>query len=329
MENPHNKSHAAGITWLYAIPLALALVLLAFGAYLARAGDGWSVLAVAAGSIVMILVALPICLALGRGHEHARSRLDEIMQMHENRLRDLSVTLNVIAEQQLLSDRARSVAYRDKDREALRRAIQDEINRKDFEAALSLVNDMESAFGYKQEAERFRNEIESRRNERSRGEINQASAAIEQYCREEKWDAALAEAERIGKAYPGDLAASSFADQVKQRKVEYKKHLLDTWRDSIARKDNDGALEILKRLDLYLTPSEAAEIQEDARGVFRQRLKALTDQFGSAVHEEKIGEAIAVGETIMRDFPNSRAAQEIRERMDVLRKRATTETAAR
>jgi hypothetical protein len=321
-DDPYKKFHPAVIGWLFMIPLVLSLVMLCLGAYVARNGEGWSLLAAGAACVVIILCAFPIFISMGRGHSHVRNRLEEIMQMQETRLRDLSVVLNVISEQQLLSDRARAVAYREKDREVLRRAIQEEMARRDFEAAMSLVNDMEQAFGYKQEAERFRQEIDSRRNEINRQAISQSVATIEKLCREENWDAATAEAEHIAKSCPSDPSACGLVEQVREKKAAHKKQLLDSWRDALARKDTDGGIEILKKLDNYLTASEAAEIQEDARGVFRQRLMTLSEQFGAAVHQEKIPDAIAIGETIIRDFPNTRIAQEIRERMDVLRKRA-------
>jgi hypothetical protein len=321
-DDPYKKFHPAVIGWLFMIPLVLSLIMLCLGAYVARNGEGWSLLAAGAACVVVILCAFPIFIGMGRGQSHVRDRLDEIMQMQETRLRDLSVVLNVISEQQLLSDRARSVAYREKDREALRRAIQEEMGHGDFEAAMSLVNDMELAFGYKQEAERFRQEIDSRRNEMNRQSIAQSVATIDKLCREENWDAATSEAEHIAKSCPSDPTACGLAQQVKDKKAAHKKQLLESWRDAIGRKDTDGSIEILKRLDNYLTASEAAEIQEDARGVFRQRLMTLSEQFGTAVHQEKIPDAIAIGEIIIRDFPNTRIAQEIRERMDVLRKRA-------
>lgn len=320
--NQNKDLNIGAVAWFYLIPLALAVVMLGVGAYAARLGQGWSLLAAGAVCTVGVLCAVPICLALIRGHSHAHRRMEEMMQMHETRLRDLSVILNVISEQQLLSDRARAVAYREKDREVLRRAIQEEMARKDFEAAMILVNDIEAVFGYKQEADRFRQEIDSRRNEVLRQEVNQISGTIDQLCRDEKWDAALAEAQQIGRTYPNDSAATGLANQVQQKRANHKQQLLETWRDALKRSDTDGAIEILKKLDTYLTASEAAEIQEDARGVFRQRLKMLSEQFGEAVHQEKIPEAIGLGETIIRDFPNTRIAQEIRERMDVLKQRA-------
>lgn len=321
--SPKSKIAFAGpVFWIYLIPLALSLAMLGVGAYLSRIGEGWVLLAAGASCVVIVLSTVPIFLALDRGHSEGHRRLDEMAGMHESRLRDLSVILNVISEQQLLSDRARAVAYRENNRAVLRRAISEELARKDFDSALLLVNDMEAAFGYKQEADQFRVEIEARRNEATRREVDAAMVQIDRLCREENWDGAAAEAGRIGQMFPGDESARGAAAQVKERQTAHKRQLLDGWRDALGRKDIDGSIEILKKLDSYLTPSEAAEIQEDARGVFRQRLLGLSDQFGQAVHQGKIQDAIHIGESIIRDFPNTRIAQEIRERMDVLKQRA-------
>src|SRR5690606_23562519 len=85
--------------------------------------------------------------------------LAQINTMLTDRLEQTSIMLNLISEQQLLSDQAKRVAFREKDRDALRRAIQEEIARCDWEAASMLVNDIEEEFGYRQEALRFREEI--------------------------------------------------------------------------------------------------------------------------------------------------------------------------
>jgi len=47
-----------------------------------------------------------------------------------------------------------------------------------------------------------------------------------------------------------------------------------------------------------------------------------------AVKDNKWNDAIRIGDVIMREFPNTRIAQEVREKMDLLRKRATEPTAA-
>src|SRR5438093_10622766 len=104
----------------------------------------------------------------------AVSREDEMANVLSERLQQISVMLNMISENQLLSDRAKSVAFREKDRDALRRAIQEEIGRHDYEAALVLADDIESVFGYKQEADRVRREIEDKRQDELNKQISDA-----------------------------------------------------------------------------------------------------------------------------------------------------------
>ncbi len=47
-----------------------------------------------------------------------------------------------------------------------------------------------------------------------------------------------------------------------------------------------------------------------------------------AVHDKEGLKAIRVGEQIIRDFPNTRMAEEVRERIDLLRERAAGQQAA-
>jgi hypothetical protein len=58
--------------------------------------------------------------------------------------------------------------------------------------------------------------------------------------------------------------------------------------------------------------------------VIREKLNSLRTQFSVAVQDHKWAEAIEVGEEIMRDFPNTKIAEEVRERMDTMRRRATS-----
>ena len=89
----------------------------------------------------------------------------------------------------------------------------------------------------------------------------------------------------------------------------------------------DGSIEILKQLDPYLTPQEAEQMQEPVRNVFKEKLNSLRTQFSLAVQDHKWAEAIRLGDIISRDFPNTKIAQEVREKMDALRQRANREEA--
>jgi hypothetical protein len=59
-------------------------------------------------------------------------------------------------------------------------------------------------------------------------------------------------------------------------------------------------------------------LQEAARDVFRTKLHNLGVQFSLAVSEKQWDRAFQIGGQIMRDFPNSKMAEEIREKWDIL-----------
>jgi hypothetical protein len=63
-------------------------------------------------------------------------------------------------------------------------------------------------------------------------------------------------------------------------------------------------------------------MQEIARNVFKEKREGLRSRFALAVQEHKWAEAIRLGDEIIHDFPNTRIAQEVREKMDALRQRA-------
>src|SRR6476469_3608587 len=110
------------------------------------------------GSWIYVVV-LPIAAAISAGRAADTGLQQELAVTLTERLQQISVMLNVMSDQQTLSDRAKQVAFRDKDRDALRRAIKEDLARRDFEAALVLVDEMERMFGYKQEAAAYRQEI--------------------------------------------------------------------------------------------------------------------------------------------------------------------------
>lgn len=307
---------------MYVLVFLLALGIFAGGTYIAATRGEWTVLAAGCASLVVALAAWPIALTVQQSRRDAIRELDrQVAPVHE-RLEQFSVMLNLISEQQLISERAKGVAFREKEREALRQAIQDDIIKGDYEAALALVDEMQESFGYKQEADRFRAEIQNKRMEVQRRLIGEAAIAIDRCCRAEQWQQALREAERLRSMFPDDEQVARLPLEIDARRQSHKRQLLESWNDAVARRDVDGSIEILKRLDLYLTPSEAEGMQETARSVFREKLNNLRTQFGVAVQDHNWAEAVRIGDIIMRDFPNTQMAKEVRENIDSLRQRA-------
>ena len=274
-------------------------------------------------SLVLVLIAWTHVQVIRAARDQAKVLQTETLPAFSRQLEHMTLLLQTLSEQQLLSDRAKSVAYRDKDRDALRHAIREEMNKKDWDAALVLTTDMEREFGYTQEAAALRAEINNSRAEVIRGQINRAVGTIEQHTRVQQWTQALREAEQLMQIYPEDAQVKQLPAEIEARRQSHKKQLIDSWTDAVNRKDVDGGIEVLKRLDPYLTPAEAEAMQETARGIFKEKINQLKAEFSQAAHEERWNDAIRVRAVIMRDFPNSRLAMEVRDMLDVLQQRAT------
>lgn len=68
-------------------------------------------------------------------------------------------------------------------------------------------------------------------------------------------------------------------------------------------------------------------MQEAARNLFKEKLNSLRTQITLAVQDHDWARAIRLGDEITRDFPNTRAAQEVREMMPALRERQNNASA--
>jgi len=308
--------------WAYLVFLVLSLAAVGFGVYHVVRTDDWSVVSAGAVSLMLVLTTYPIASSSACVRRDLRTSITDKITPMSDAMDQMAVLLNLISEQQLLTERAKSVAFREKERDTLRRAIQEEIARQDWEAALALANEIETGFGYKMEADRFRMEISQRRSELVRRQINDAIAGIDRHMRAENWGAAQREGDRLMQVYPADEQVQRLPQDIEARRQQHKRQLLESWHDSVNRKDVDGAIEILKRLDPYLTPAEAESMQESARSIFKEKLNILRGQFSTAVQDTRWAEAIRIAEEVIRDFPNTQMAKEMRETLPAMRDRA-------
>jgi hypothetical protein len=320
-----DKRHLSAIV-LYLFATVFSLLVVGAGVAWAVHFHSADLLAAGCVSLVLVGVTWPLYHAAGlRGINSAAA--DKLLHPVIERLDEMSILINLVSEQQLLSDKAKSVAFREKDRDVVRRAIQEDLAKGDFEAASTLADDVEKSFGYRGEAEHYRQDIATRQQEVVRKQINEVVSVIDRFTRSEQWNGALREAERLLSMFPDNEQVKNLPHEIDARRQAHKKQLLTSWNDAVARHDVDGSIEILKQLDAYLTPAEAESMQETARGVFKEKLAALGSQFSNQVRDQNWNEAVKTGEQIMRDFPNTRAAQEVREKMELLKQRATQPTA--
>lgn len=241
---------------------------------------------------------------------HTEQRLTEVVQRVEH-----------LASLGALSDDARRVLNRAREREMLRRAIEEDIARQDWEAAMVLVKELADRFGYRADAEEFRHRIETHRSETQDKKVRDAIGMLDGLIIQRRWDAAYEEAAKIGRLYPDSHRVEGLRNRVEQAREMYKAELIRRF-EAERESDAEEALELLKELDQYLTEAEAAPYREMARGVIGKARDNLGSLFKVYVQDRKWAEAVQVGDQIMSQFPNTRMAAEVRSVIDGLRTKA-------
>lgn len=326
MENPTAapSSSPSNLNWIYPVVAIAALAVFGVGLYLVLANPGqnqWVMLAAGCVSLIGVGVTWPIAHALA-GLRTDRAGDAAGAARASDRLEHLCTLMGRVSESQLLSDRAKSVAFREKDRDAIRRAINEEMSRGEWEAAFALADQFEQAFGSKTEADRFRNDIRARQGQDAQRQIDEVIAVIDRHVRNEQWTAAVRESEKLRERFPDNQTVLGLPAEIERRRQSHKQQLLQSWHEAVARHD-EASIDILRQLDSYLTPAEAESMQDTARSVFKERLNNLVAQFGAAIREHRWAQGVRIGEQIQSEFPNSRAAQEVKDKMDMLRQRAS------
>jgi hypothetical protein len=287
-------------------------------------GDWISALEHATGPLMLIAVGVLIaCMPWGvmqiagillRRAQDDRYHRDQLITAIENQ----NKVLEGIREVGSLSDAAKQVAYRAKDLEALRAAIREDLQRGDFEAATMLVNEMERRFGYALEADKIREQI----NHSSRAAIDQrvrdTVENVELLLSRYEWNDATRESDRLLRLFPTHVEARRLPAKITMARDDHKRQLLKMWKEAVAKDDVDRSLE----LDQYLTAAEAEAYKESARDVFRKKLQQLGVQFALHVHDKNWNEALRIGRQITDEFPNTRMAAEVRERLPILEDKA-------
>lgn len=246
---------------------------------------------------------------------------DTFREMHSS-MQTAVKHLDTIAENVQLSEAVRALTHRDRERTALRLAINEEIVRGDLEAAYALVEQLEDRHGYKNEAARLRAEVDLCSQRLNSHVLHESIAQVRSLLDAQNWDAARRAMDHLLTQHPESAEVRELPRLFAVRRGEHKRRLLKEWDDAVRRNEVDRGIAILKELDQYLTRNEAAALEESARGVFRSKLHNLGLQFSFAVTEHNWREAIEVGRQIVEEFPNSRMAIEVRDRMHVLEKKA-------
>ncbi len=221
-----------------------------------------------------------------------------------------------------LSDTAKEIVFRDGEQMELGEATLNKLHQHDFESAEAMIQTMAEQPKYSALALRLKRMAEKYRSATEEGRINQIISHIEELLDQCLWAQAAVQIETLIKTFPYSDKARTMPGRLRERKDQHKRELLADWDQAIRNKDTDRGLEILKELDLYLTPAEALALQESAASVYKTKLHNLGVDFSVAVTEKNWRKAFETGKEIVQGFPNSRMAAEIRSKMDILQERA-------
>ncbi|MBZ0172173.1 MAG: hypothetical protein K8E66_07325 [Phycisphaerales bacterium] len=298
--------------WTIVIYIAVGLVSVVLIFLGADRGVGELLLAGLSGLLGVLLLAPLIATIRSTGGSSPAGRLLEVTN-----------ALSRLAEEQALSDDARRVLNRKRERDILCRAIEEDIAAQDWDAATILVKELAERFGYRIEAEDFRQRIERTRTESMDRKVGDAVRNLDALIVRGQWDEAESEAARITRVYIDSPRVEGLRHRVARARDRYKAGLERRFLNTAKEGRVEEAHELLKELDNYLTEIEAEPYRELARGVIGQARENLGVQFKLSVQDRDWRRAAAVGEQIIRDFPNTRMAEEIRGVIDGIREKAS------
>lgn len=242
----------------------------------------------------------------------------------ERSLMELARAINTMTQEAGLSEGAKRVLHRRQERELLRRAIEQDIQDEDWDAAMVLVKELAERFGYRADAEEFRTKIERARLQTLDRQVVEALNNLDDLIRTRNWTEAYAEAARIQRLFPESHRVDGLRERVDESRQRYRKELERQFLIAAQREQLDEAMGLLKELDQYLTPSEAAPLEEVARGVVVKSRENLGVRFKLMVQDHQWAEALEAGERLVAEFPNTRMADEVRELLPVLRERSAS-----
>lgn len=272
--------------------------------------------------LVVVLAALPIALkrsaASAAPGKHIESELHEIRAQ----VRSMTAAVDSMHETMVLSDDARRVLNRARERDLLCKAIQEDIKSEDWDAAMVLIRELAERFGYRSDAEEFREKVETARFTTLDRRVTDAIRGVDLMIAQSDWTAAENEASRIARLYPDSPKVEGLRHRVSAARDRFKLDLERRFLHAAQGDRIEEAMELLHELDQYLNENEAEHFREVARGVIGKARENLGAQFKLAIQDRMWARAEDVGEKIIAEFPNSRMAEEVRAMIDTVRQRA-------
>jgi hypothetical protein len=254
-----------------------------------------------------------------------------VLLMHSLASRDFSFStsrtaeslLERIYESLILSDNTKRVLFRERELDLLRRTIEEDIARGDFNAGLTLCDAMANIFGHREEAEAFRARLLAAGHASFEAQVNQAVADFDAILVQRYWARAYQEAARLKRLFPDSPTVQALDAHILHAREDHKRQLELQFLEAAQHDEVDTAMSLLKELDKYLSREEAGRVAGVAQSVVAKRRENLGMQFKLAVSDHRWNEAAQAGELIMTEFPNSKMADEVRSMIEMIRTRAT------
>lgn len=266
--------------------------------------------------VLLVFTLMPVALILAKGQRGPDRAVLE-------RLDEIGRAVRSMSDQASLSDEARRILNREHDREMLRLAIEEDISNQNWDAAIALIRELADRFGFRADAEEYRQRIDQLRANTTEGLLTQAIGLLDGMILQRRWDDAFAEAAKVQRLFPHSPRVGPLSARVDQAKAAYKTDLERRFLLAAQADKVDEALALLKELDFYLTPTEAEPLLEVTRGLIGKARQNLGAQFKLALQDRRWSEAAKIGEAILAEFPNTRMAAEVRGLLDGIRAKAS------
>ena len=269
-----------------------------------------------AGALVLIFRGLVEAVV---SNEHAVKPLADHLKRIESLLEAVHESNRRLIELSQMSDAARGLLFRQAEIEAMDELLHEHLISQNYAGAEKLVNDIEKRFGLTEQVERMREEIAKSKATTNEQKVDAALGRIGKLIESRDWAGASRQTRRLAQLLPDNPKIAALPQFISDARTKHKRDLLSDYGQAVKSGDVDHSIELLRELDKYLTPQEAAALSESARGVFKAKLHNFGVQFAIRVTDQDWTGAIAIGRQIISEYPNSRMAQEVRQKMETMR----------
>ncbi len=239
---------------------------------------------------------------------------------------DLANRLARIDEHVMLSDAAKRLLYRDRELDLVRMMLERDIAAGEHDAALRLVDELGAQFGRLEEAENHRSRIESLREAEVQTRLSSGIQVIRRHLANGDWSAATAEADRLNRLLPDAPGLDGLTNQIASARARHAAEIETRMRDAHVAGEIDEAMRLLRELDRHLVSEESSRVVDVAQAIIVAHRDSVGRRFREAVSEKQWTVAVELGESIVRDYPNTRMAEETTALLPGIRSRLSTGT---